>query len=593
MGAYSSKMYNPSDATAAEINNMALSTNVVLIPYSIILQEKRSNNEKPICCNGCGAALNMFSKLYSSEEYAEKKEKEPVDDEQRAEEENKTEENDKKSAKGRYLDEVKSDEVVWICEFCDIHNRLAKDTRLPENEKELYLVKKAETTTTVTNETETVEEEVVESKDETSLIFCIDISGSMSDWHQVEKNGQKQQAQRLKLVTEAVLKQLEEMKKTHPHRKVGVVLFESGVTLLGDCTSGVPHKLTYQTRTFDAILNECLEKGESLVTLPLSESYHKLDSVIKTLAPRGGTDLGEGLLGGLGLAMQGKTGSRIILCTDGQASVQHLGDTTKPFYDKVGDIATQKGISVSVITVKGQACQVDALGPLTDRTAGQIIRVDPANFDLASLAANNLIATNVRLRAIMHEGLAFKNEDASNLKNNDSILNKNVGSVSINNEAYFEYRVKSVEELQKGEINLEDLEFLPLQAQIFYTDLEGNEYVLVVSRRQELTKDHKEVEKGMKTDILAGYVQKQSANLVLDGKVEEAKKANEMWSQHMEKMANNEDIDAENKKALQDFKVQNQQLQELMNKNGNHNAVERDEITSKLYEIKQQKQSKF
>lgn len=122
------------------------------------------------------------------------------------------------------------------------------------------------------------------------------------------------------------------------------------------------------------------------------------------------------------------------MCTDGQASVTHLGDATRPFYDKVGDIATQKGISVSVITVKGQACQVDALGPLTDRTAGQIIRVDPANFDLTSLAANNLIAMNVKLRAIMHEGLAFKNESKDNLQNNDSVLNKNVGSVSVNNE---------------------------------------------------------------------------------------------------------------------------------------------------------------
>lgn len=71
----------------------------------------------------------------------------------------------------------------------------------------------------VTNITsESVDTEAPENKDETSLIFCIDVSGSMSSLHDVEKDGQVQKAQRISLVTDAVLKQLEEMKQSHPHR---------------------------------------------------------------------------------------------------------------------------------------------------------------------------------------------------------------------------------------------------------------------------------------------------------------------------------------------------------------------------------------
>ena len=86
--------------------------------------------------------------------------------------------------------------------------------------------------------------------------------------------------------------------------------------------------------------------------------------------------------------------------------------------------------------------------------------------------------------------------------------------------AYFEYSVKTIDELKQAELSLEDLESLPLQAQISYTDLKGNQFIFVASQRQKLTKDQKEAEKGLKADILAGYVQKQSANLVLDGKYE-------------------------------------------------------------------------
>jgi len=78
--------------------------------------------------------------------------------------------------------------------------------------------------------------------------------------------------------------------------------------------------------------------------------------------------------------------------------------------------------------------------------------------------------------------------------------------------------VKATEELQASGVNLDGLDSLPLQAQITYTDLDGNEFALIVTRKQQLTKDQNEAEKGVNAEILAGYVEKQSANLMLEGK---------------------------------------------------------------------------
>ena len=61
----------------------------------------------------------------------------------------------------------------------------------------------------------------------------------------------------------------------------------------------------------------------------------------------------------------------------------------------------------------------------------------------------------------------------------------------------------------------------------------------------------------------------------------------------MEKMANNADLNHENKQALVLFKEQNEQMQALINNQNVGSAAQRDDVTSKLYEIKQQKQSKF
>jgi len=68
-------------------------------------------------------------------------------------------------------------------------------------------------------------------------------------------------------------------------------------------------------------------------------------------------------------------------------------------------------------------------------------------------------------------------------------------------------------------MSLEDLDWIPLQSQITYTDLQGNQYIRVICKKQELTRDQDEVHKGAKAEVLANFVQVQNANLVLNGKL--------------------------------------------------------------------------
>lgn len=86
------------------------------------------------------------------------------------------------------------------------------------------------------------------------------------------------------------------------------------------------------------------------------------------------------------------------------------------------------------------------------------------------------------------------------------------------NRAYFEYRVKGIDDLKEAGVNLDEMKFIPLQSQITYTDLKGNEFIRIISKQQELTKDQQEAEKEVKASILTGYVAKETANLALQGK---------------------------------------------------------------------------
>lgn len=74
----------------------------------------------------------------------------------------------------------------------------------------------------------------------------------------------------------------------------------------------------------------------------------------------------------------------------------------------------------------------------------------------------SVLATSVTLKVKLHKGIEFRNEEAENLSQNNTILTKDFGNVTRNTEITFEYKIKRVKELLlMDDLDLENLKELP------------------------------------------------------------------------------------------------------------------------------------
>ena len=123
--------------------NKETDVNIVGIEYQKILEKEFSLNEKPIKCSKCNAILNMFSNINL----------------------------------------IENDKYKWECEFCKKINEieLNKDS-IPLTKNIDYIIEQPKEI-----ETPKIGEKKVNLDDDTSLIFCFDISGSMSQSYAVSK----------------------------------------------------------------------------------------------------------------------------------------------------------------------------------------------------------------------------------------------------------------------------------------------------------------------------------------------------------------------------------------------------------------------
>ena len=122
--------------------------NIFCVDYNKILNKEFSLKENPIRCKKCTAVLNMYSNLNLLE----------------------------------------NDKYKWECEFCKEINliKIKKDS-IPLNKNIDYILQEP-VIETKTPETKKSEEKKVNLDDDTTLIFCFDISGSMDEKYDVEKD---------------------------------------------------------------------------------------------------------------------------------------------------------------------------------------------------------------------------------------------------------------------------------------------------------------------------------------------------------------------------------------------------------------------
>lgn len=87
------------------------------------------------------------------------------------------------------------------------------------------------------------------------------------------------------------------------------------------------------------------------------------------------------------------------------------------FYEKVGEFAKSKGLTINIVSIIGDECNLDSLSKLAELTGGNVERVDPVSLttNFANILSEPVIASNVVAKIKLHKGLQFRNENDANL----------------------------------------------------------------------------------------------------------------------------------------------------------------------------------
>ena len=126
---------------------------------------------------------------------------------------------------------------------------------------------------------------------------------------------------RMQGVQAAIENQIEEMARTNPDRKIGLVTFNNEVKSIGDGTKA-PITITGDKLSNKELLIQLGEQESSKVLQqPIKDTKQKLVQEVMQIEETGPTALGPALTTSISLASQGAPGSTVILCTDGLANV--------------------------------------------------------------------------------------------------------------------------------------------------------------------------------------------------------------------------------------------------------------------------------
>lgn len=439
----------------------------------------------------------------------------------------------------------KGGETVWKCEFCEKENNIMlEEEEIPKDQTCDYMLEPAP--------------EGKEFKNDNTILFCIDISGSMcvtseivgkhklkgdhtkdlaslnTEYQDQFLPGQRRDVtyvSRLQCVQAAIESQLDKLKKEYPQAKVGLICFNNEVTIIGDGTGNpviiAGDKLSDQ--------NALLELGSKCqITTPISTSKDSLITKLYQLSETGATALGPAIATAVGM-VQNSPGSKIVLATDGLANlgVGALDFGYSNFYEELGSYAKSKAITISVIGIKGDNLNMNNIGKLADFTNGDVDIVDPLKIkdNFASILESKMVATDVIVKLFLHQGFEFPASDEWKKDNNPEkrqlYSSRNIGNAYEDTEITAEFQEASSDILSKIFDEKDGKKELPFQVQITYRDPSGMKLTRVITKMKEITGDAQEVEKEVDIAVLGMHSNYKQASLAQKGKVQDAIQAGE------------------------------------------------------------------
>lgn len=187
------------------------------------------------------------------------------------------------------------------------------------------------------------------TSDAISVIFCIDISGSMNSGN------------RLEFCKQAVAAQISKMAEDNPNRKIGLVVFDNEIEVIGDGIEKSQTITNADNMLMDyakLLANGQTQAGERL-NKTIGETKESLLARVAQIHTKGTTALGPAILTSVAMASKGAPGSQVIVCTDGMANVGigsfgRGGDAAATqFYDDVGKFAEDTGVMINLVTIAG------------------------------------------------------------------------------------------------------------------------------------------------------------------------------------------------------------------------------------------------
>jgi len=571
-------------------------SNVFVIEFSSLRDKNgvQTLYSKPIKCEKCQSILNSFSMV--------------------------------KKIDGNNYD--------WLCDYCNQLNKIKID-----DEKEIPTSKIVEYTTKV--------EEVKDiKKKNNTIIFCTDISGSMAQSYSVSKSLIKQLKKnkkqdnknfpfntdldnsfendvnyqqnnqdyisRLECVQAAIDNNINNILKTSPDTCVGLVTFSSEIIISGDCCS---NKVIIKEDNFNNAqkLNDFGTENSNLIKNPIKNSIKNILKSLYGLNENGQTALGPALYVSLSLLFNNNQNGEIFLCTDGRANLGlgKLNDVngmedqeSLNFYNKLGDIAKEKGIIINLITFEDQDSDINALSNMIQKSGGEIIRVNPTKIieEFNEMFENTLIGTNVKLNVNLNKLLCFRNEEnKENLYNDGSSYKEEIGNVKLETEKYFEYKFKKAWKIaDMTDIDIEKVKNLNFQCVIEYKNKDKENIIRVINETQTICRTQKDIEKNINYDIISTNAMQKSGQLAKLGKFKEAQIESIRWKTYMRSNVNsmnnnvveNYNIFKNNMRSVQTNLID---IRTDFNKNNFTNLNTHDEVQEQFYNVssKSRKQNKY
>jgi len=229
------------------------------------------------------------------------------------------------------------------------------------------------------------------------------------------------------------------------------------------------------------------------------------------------TALGPAVVFALGVA-SARAGSKVMICTDGQANVG-LGqvggksDTEKlqikNTYEKIGNLAKTKGVTVNVLSIRGDDCCLEYLGSLADITAGVVDIVDPLDLSkqVSAVMSKPILGTGMTCTIIGNKKFIFVESGS-----NKTI--REVGNVTGDSDFTFRYKATKYFSTDKKMV---------FQARLSYSRPDGAQVLRIISKNLTVTGDRELMENSINSALVAMAAVQRSAELAQKGEYKSAR----------------------------------------------------------------------